>query len=116
MQGDLAAARSLTEESLAIGRELGDRRGVVECLERLAAVSGADGHLPRSARLLGAAEALREAIGAPLSASDRADLGRVAATVRSRLAQPACAAAWAEGRAMTVEQAIAYALSEDEEA
>jgi hypothetical protein len=63
---------------------------------------------------LGAAEALRETIGLPLAPVDRAAYERNVAAVRAQFDAASFAAAWAEGRAMTLEQAIAYALSEDD--
>jgi non-specific serine/threonine protein kinase len=88
--------------------------GVAECLERLGGVAGGQGHLERAARLLGAAEAVREAIGAAALAQDRTDDDRNVAIVRSRLDEKRLNMAWAEGRAMTLEQAIEYALAGEE--
>ncbi|MBI3973469.1 MAG: adenylate/guanylate cyclase domain-containing protein [Chloroflexi bacterium] len=105
-----SAALSLHEQSLALQQEAGDRWGIIECLEGLARVAGAQGQLEWGARLLGAAEALREAIGAPLPPADRADYDRDVAVVRAGLGEATFATAWAEGRAMSLEQAVAYAL------
>ncbi|MGH3146477.1 MAG: response regulator transcription factor [Rubrobacter sp.] len=68
----------------------------------------------RAARLWGAAEALREQMGMALSKFDLAASGYELelAAVRSALSEASFEAAWAEGRAMTPEQAIEYALSE----
>ena len=63
-----------------------------------------------AAQLFGAAEALRELIGKPLTRAQQANHDRDVATVQQRLDPEAFAAAWAAGRAMTLEQAIAYAL------
>ena len=65
-QGDYSAARALQEESLAIFRELGDRRGIAASLNGLANVAFALAEPHRAARCWGAAERLREEIGAPL--------------------------------------------------
>jgi len=64
----------------------------------------------RAARLFGAAEALREALGAPVLWFQRQSYAQGVAALRAWLDDAACAAAWAEGRGMTLEQAIAYAL------
>jgi len=113
-QGDYAQARALHEESLAIRRELGDRRGIAECLEGLAKVACTQGRSGQAALLFGAAEALRQAIQAPLPPNERADYERHVAATRSGLSEAAFAAAWAHGQAMTLEQAIAYALEKME--
>ena len=59
---------------------------------------------------MGPAGALRAAIGAPLPPRDRTLHERDIAAVRARLGEAAFAAAWAEGRAMPPEQAVAFAL------
>lgn len=109
-QGDLERAGALNTESLTIARELGNKKGIAATLEGLANVAGAQGQAGCAAKLFGAAEALREAIGVPMEPSKRAEHDRIVAAVRSALGEDAIAAAWAEGRAMTLEQAIAYAL------
>ena len=57
-------AAAYLAESLRLAFELEEPLGVVTCLEELAAVSAATGDGGRAARLLGAATAIREAIGA----------------------------------------------------
>jgi predicted ATPase/DNA-binding CsgD family transcriptional regulator len=109
-QGDYAAARSLYEESLAIRWELGHKYGIAECLEGLASMAGSQGATEHAARLFGASEALREAIGAPMPPVVLADYDRDVAAARAQLNMEAFVAAWNEGRAMTLEQAIAFAL------
>jgi len=98
-------------ESLALGWELGLKELVAWCLEGLAAVAGVLGHLERAARLFGAEEALRAAIGAPLSPTDRATNARAVVAARDQLEEAAFTAAWAEGQAMPLDQAIAEAQS-----
>ena len=85
---------------------------LAECLEGLAGVVGVRGQPARAALLLGAAEALRNAIGAPVPPADRADYERSVAAVRTQLDATAFGAAWAEGRSTPLEQAITVALSE----
>ncbi len=126
-QGEYRQAAALFEESLTLFLELGNKVGVAECLEGLASVAAAewqpeggtsarhaakDGRAERAARLLGAAEALREVASTPLPPYRRADYGRDIAAARAQLDEAAFAAAWAEGRAMMMEQAVAYALEE----
>jgi hypothetical protein len=109
-EGDTARAAALLGESLALLRDTGNREGLPWCLESVAAVAGALGHDTRAARLLGAADALREQIGSPLPANERARQERYIMAACAQLDEAAWNAAWAEGRAMTTEQAIAYAL------
>ena len=63
-----------------------------------------------AARLLGAAAALREALGIPVPASEREDHDRAVAATRTALGETAFAAAWAAGRALPVEEAVNEAL------
>jgi hypothetical protein len=110
--GDCRAARELCIQSLTLQRELGDRRRIAACLERLAEVARSDGAVVRAVRLLGAADTLRETIGAPVQPIDRAGYDRCCIALRSTLGDEAFSATWAEGYAMPLDQAIAYALSE----
>jgi DNA-binding CsgD family transcriptional regulator len=82
-------------------------RGVAFSLEGLAGVVAAQGELVWAAQLWGAAEALRETIHAPIPPVERAGYERSVAKARAHLGQQAFAAAWAEGRTMEPEQALA---------
>jgi hypothetical protein len=77
-------------------------------------VAGARGAPERAARLLGAVQALRDAIGAPVPPEYRAAYERTAAAARAALGEEAFTAAWAAGRTLSWEQAVAYALEGDE--
>jgi tetratricopeptide (TPR) repeat protein len=121
-QGAFDRAEALQRESLALRRDLTDRWGISECLEGLAAAacgqgeqrrdqSEGVGHFTQAARLLGAAAALRASGGFPRSLLEREDVERATASVRAALGDAAFAAAWAEGQAMTLEQAIVEALN-----
>ncbi len=111
-QGDYPAARSLLEESLSIQLESADKGSICHELDAFGILAAAQRQAERAARLLGAAEALREAIDAPLPPSERASHDSDIAGVRAALGEEAFATAWAQGRAMTLEQAIEYALKE----
>jgi predicted ATPase len=109
-RGDYESARARYEESLSLHREVGERRGIAECLEGFARVAIAQGQPERAARLFGAAAALREAIGAPLPPIDRFRYERLVAAARAGLTEDAFAAAWIQGRSLSLEEAIAEAL------
>lgn len=87
-QGDYAAAQALHQESLRIKRALGGE-GIAESLEGLAAVTGARGEAARAARLLGAADALRETLARPQPSDERADQERWIARARATCAADA---------------------------
>jgi DNA-binding CsgD family transcriptional regulator len=106
-QGDYAAARVLYEEGLAIAKKSGDKLHIALILEGMASVLATQGEPVRAARLWGAAEVLRETIGAPIWPVDRATYQRSLATACALLGKKVFAAAWAEGRTITLEQALA---------
>ena len=97
---------------MRIFRDLGQKRDSLLCLEGLAWVAEAQEHAQRSAVLYGAVAALRAATGAQVPPRDRASYGRSLDRVRARRGHAAFAAAWGDGYAMPLEQAIAYALDD----
>lgn len=100
-------------ESLTICKELGDRWLGAACLEEMAEVASAHKQNERAVRFLGAAEALRETLGWRPSPVAQADHDKLAASICAALGNATFETAWAEGRAMTLEHAIEYALAEE---
>jgi DNA-binding CsgD family transcriptional regulator len=84
-----------------------DKGLIPSCLEGLAGLVAAQGELVWAARLWGAAESLRDALSAPIPPVYRAEYGNAVAAARVQLSEKVFAAAWAEGRSMTPEQALA---------
>ena len=117
-QGDIPTARALYTEDLRLRRDLGDQRGMFVCLEslaRTAALAGAAGGAAlRAAQLWGAVEAFREGRGSPPSVIERSLQEHALQTARARLEPAAWGAAWATGRSLSLDQAVALALSEEE--
>ncbi|HEX2202903.1 MAG TPA: BTAD domain-containing putative transcriptional regulator [Longimicrobium sp.] len=111
--GDWRRASARFRESLETAWALGDRYGVASELSDLAGVAAVAGDLERAARLFGAAEALFTALGAHHAPMDRPQHDRNLAHARSRLSADAWERAWAEGEAMPLEEAVAYAISAD---
>jgi predicted ATPase len=110
LQGDDRAASTLLREALTLQRQQQLTLLSIQSLECCAWIA-ADLHQPqRAARLFGAAEAARERIGAPLPLGDKPMYDRHLARARADLDGLAFDAAWAEGRAMTLDEAVAYAL------
>jgi len=102
-QGDAVEAAWRYRDALGLAQQIGDRLGLAVAAERLAAVTVArvttdPAAGERAARLLGAAAALREAIGAPLPPIDRAEHERAVAAARGALGEQGFAAAFASGR------------------
>ncbi len=106
-QGDYATARALYEESLAISGELGEKWVIAVRLLGLGEVVAAQRQLAWAAQLWGAADALRDAVGIPIPPVELADYEHSLSAARVHLGERAFAAAWAQGRSMTPQQALA---------
>jgi len=101
------AARMLMEQSLEIARKLDRKWDMVSYLGGLAAVMAIQGEPERAVRFMSAAQEGREAIGTPLQSLLQAIHELTISSVRAQLGDQAYATAWAEGRTMTPEQALA---------
>ncbi len=113
LRGDQERAKAWHEENLRLSQKLGNKLIATESLEGLACAVGTKGEAERAAKLFGAAQALREAVGYPQPPSERAVQEPYLVAARSRL-EETWEAALAEGRAMDLEEAVEYALSEEE--
>jgi tetratricopeptide (TPR) repeat protein len=109
-QGDAGQAKVLLAESLALFEESGNLVGVTAYLEGMAEVATLQEQLARMVVLFGAAATLRTRLGTLPYPAEQAAYDRQLVRARDRLGADAFDASWAEGRAMTLEQAIAYAL------
>jgi predicted ATPase/class 3 adenylate cyclase len=116
LRRDLDRAADLCAQSIGKAVDLLDRLGVACDLDVLAAVAGEQGDIPRAVRLWGAAEALRDAIGAAQPGDEAALLGPFVEAAKIRLEETAWDVAWAEGVAMDQDEAVAYALREESSA
>jgi predicted ATPase/DNA-binding XRE family transcriptional regulator len=109
-QGDAGRAKVLLNESLALFKEIGNLTGVICYLEGMAEVATLQGQLARVVVLFGAAATLRTTLGTLPYPAEQAAYDRQLVAARERLGAEAFDAAWAEGRAMPLEQAIAEAF------
>jgi predicted ATPase/class 3 adenylate cyclase/two-component SAPR family response regulator len=109
---DYEQAAAFAREGLALCREMADKRGIVWCIHTLAQAAAGQGRSERTVRLLGAADALREASAIYLPLPFRTTCERTLEEARAALGEEAYAAAWAVGRAMPLEQAIVDALAD----
>jgi tetratricopeptide (TPR) repeat protein len=109
-ENDHERAIELLRQSLVIAREMQNHNDMARGIQVLSGSLGAVGEPERGARLLGAAEVAMERVGALVEPSDQSELDRNIADVRALLDEATFQAAWAEGRKMTLEQAVAEAL------
>lgn len=113
--GDYDQANDYITESLILYRDLGERWQIVHTIEVFAYIAakqaqqGQDpqANLLRSARIFGATEGFRKM----LVLDQQRIYHEIIAIPRAGLEDAVFTAAWAEGRAMTIDQAVAYALN-----
>jgi predicted ATPase/Fe-S-cluster formation regulator IscX/YfhJ len=105
-QGDYTGARAFAIQSLQLSAALNDTRSLAQALEQIAGLPSLDGDYQFAARLMGAAEALRDSIFATRDPLTRADYEQQIARIRENLDDTAFRAAWMEGRGMTLEQML----------
>jgi non-specific serine/threonine protein kinase len=110
-QGDFARALRLHQEALELYRATEEIRLVPECLEGTAAAANGVGQTTRAAVLLGASDALRASIELPILPVERGAYDRLFQSVQDAL-QDRFPIAWAQGQAMTMDQAIDFALQD----
>jgi hypothetical protein len=112
-QGNYSIAHARLTESLACCRENGSIHGMLECIADLATLAAARGQLKRAVHLWAAVEAQREASDISKPHQDSDEQNHTYATVRPYLDETDFVTACAVGQAMSLEQAITYALNED---
>jgi hypothetical protein len=110
-QGNLTQARLIYRETIKGWQDLGNRAAIAHQLECFGFLAIAEEEPQAAVKLFGAAEALREKIQAPMTDYEQVEYYRSVAQLRAMLAEAEFNALWAEGRAMTMEQAIEFALS-----
>ncbi len=110
LEGDLPRAEALFQESVRVAVKIANQEGAAYGVEGLAMLAAAQDDVARAARLLGAAEVLRETVHGSNPEMNFILDERVLAELRTRIDEEIFDSAWAEGRAMTFEEAVRYAL------
>lgn len=113
IQGDNVRAQACFEECLPLCQQTGNKLLTAVCLIGLAGAAAGQRQATRAARLAGASESLLYAIGSSIPPVVRPHYDMIVAAMRFQLGEVAFATLWASGRALSPEQAIAYALNED---
>jgi predicted ATPase/class 3 adenylate cyclase len=109
-EGRVEDALSMLQESIRILRDLGDRLGIAEDLGRVARTLAVAGEADTAVRLVSSCEALFEETGrsAPSWVAKRNE--ETLAIARTDLDEAALAEALEQGRAVTIDEAVALAL------
>jgi hypothetical protein len=110
-QRNYPAAHSLHRESIRIFQQLGHKRGLARLLECFACSAAVELEAERALRLAGAAAALRQNVGAPLTPAEQAKLEATLERPRQTLTNAVGVTAWLEGWALPVEKAIQEVLT-----
>jgi predicted ATPase/DNA-binding SARP family transcriptional activator/Tfp pilus assembly protein PilF len=108
-EGRIEAAGELLGEGMALSRKVGDKEDVVWCLLGFAAVAARVGDASRATLLLAAADALLEEMGGSMKPFERGLRERTLASVREQLDESELEPLLAEGRALSLEGAVALA-------
>ncbi|HEY5984657.1 MAG TPA: tetratricopeptide repeat protein [Anaerolineales bacterium] len=109
---DHERARTLLGESLGIRRRIGDRGGMAWCVEKLALMAARQKESKRAATLLGAAAALRAPVHSAVDPADQPEFERMLAGVRAAIGEREFTASWADGKGMSIDGILEYALPE----
>jgi tetratricopeptide (TPR) repeat protein len=109
-EGDHAEARAQLMQALAVRYEENRTQDFILTLLYLATAEAGAGYAERAARLFGAAEAWHERLDMVMYPIDRQPYERAVRAARSALDPAAFEAAWAEGRALSLEEVVEYAL------
>jgi predicted ATPase/DNA-binding XRE family transcriptional regulator len=112
LEGNIKDATTMFTQAISQLWQIRDQWSLASALENLAMLQYVQGNPERSARLFGIAEAIRDAIGTPIETFDLAILEKYGVPNAKTLYEMAGTKAWAEGRVMGMEQAIAYALED----
>ena len=113
MQDDLEQAKERQLECYELALETGDDYMIAHGLAFGGGILGAAGQPERGARLLGAGAAQGAAIGSRIQPSDQPVYDKLVATVRDQLDDETFDRLWAEGEALSLEEAIELRLKED---
>jgi HPt (histidine-containing phosphotransfer) domain-containing protein len=112
LQNDRSRVASLAHENLRVARTVGSLSSVLINLHYLVSAARMEDRPERAARLMGAAEMIGETTGRRESAVERHELDAEVALLRESLGEAAFTTAWDEGRALSTDLAVRYALEE----
>jgi hypothetical protein len=111
-QGDYTRAAELRKESLRLAWEVESKVEVCYALEQLALIAMVNGWPERAVKLWGATEILRESIDRSMAPSYEVEYHPAVANARAQLGEERFAVMWMEGRTLTIEQAVDWALGD----
>jgi hypothetical protein len=111
-EGQYQHAIPIYRKTIVEWQRLGHRAAIAHQLECFAFIAKAQEQAERAATSFGAAAALREKINIAMTPQERIEYDREVADLRAGMDEQVFDSAWAQGRAMTMDEAIEYALNE----
>jgi predicted ATPase/DNA-binding SARP family transcriptional activator len=111
-EGDREGAAARFHQALTLAREAGAKRTIAEALYGLAAVAAIDGDGQRSASLWGAADAILESMGSPISAPEQFAVDRYLEPTRAALDDDLHVTLRAKGGSMSLDEVLTYAFEQ----
>lgn len=112
-EGNNSEAIQAYHETIKEWQRMGHRAAVAHQLECMAFIAKALKQMGKAARLLGAAEALRQRIEIPMAPQEQAEYAEEVADLKARMDEEDFTSFWVSGRSMTMEQAIEFALKKE---
>ena len=112
-RGAYESAHTFHRDALTIRRGTWDRPGIARSLESLAALAVAEGQMERAARLYGAMEAAHESLHFVVSPAERAEREHGMNRARAELGEDVFTNEYEEGKKLTLDEAVAFALKEN---
>lgn len=110
-EGHIERAKAVYQETILEWQRIGHRAAIAHQLECFASIARMEKQSSHAARLFGAAESLREKTDIPMTALERVEYNREIADLVASLDKESFVASWAEGRALTMDQAVDLAVS-----
>jgi predicted ATPase/DNA-binding CsgD family transcriptional regulator/class 3 adenylate cyclase len=108
--GDIGPGHDDAHQALTVGRGIESRTGIIDALECLGGLSAGTDDRDKAARLFGAADALRRSIGYQRFALHQSGYDAAVTVLRASMGEAAFGLAWDEGAALTLDDAVNYAL------
>ena len=113
-EGDYVRARNLLLSAIKRWREIGSLYGITTDLAFIAGPLARLGDPEKAAKLLGASDTLLSGMGFVPNQGDQHEIAKYEADVRALLDEAIFEVNWAEGQAMSLDSAVAYALEGDQ--
>jgi tetratricopeptide (TPR) repeat protein len=111
--GDYERAKDAYEECRALSLQRGDKQRVATAMSNLSYVAMHKGDYVRAAALIREALTITVELNYNLQPADKIEIDRYLDDVRAQLDEKTFEKAWAEGRAMSLDDAVALALDEN---